>query len=103
LAAFGLETFVGGASMSDIAEVTKIWRGTVQKIASRLAVLGFLIRAGSGTYQISESGRQRLTPDSSLTPVTDSSDFPAKFEVTPPSTKKTDSGEGESGVSESAK
>lgn len=99
LEAFGLETFVTGASMSEISEVTKITRGTVQKVASRLTVLGFLTRAGNGSYQISESGRMRLTPDSSLTPVTDSSDSSAKFEVTPVSPQKHDSGSSESGVS----
>lgn len=59
LDAFGLDCFQAGASLNDIAESTTLNRGTVQRISSRLAVLGFLIRVG-GNYQISNDGQARL-------------------------------------------
>jgi KaiC/GvpD/RAD55 family RecA-like ATPase len=63
LEAFGLDCFQSGASLGDIAESTTLNRGTVQRISSRLAVLGFLIRVG-GNYQISNDGKARLQSSS---------------------------------------
>jgi archaellum biogenesis ATPase FlaH len=99
LEVFALETFAAGASMTDVAEVTRVARGTIQKVASRLAMLGFLIRTAGGSYQISEQGRQRLTlnkysadsTDSTLTPPPDSSKNPVNIGLTPVTPSKHES------------
>jgi archaellum biogenesis ATPase FlaH len=90
LLAYALDCFHDGASLADIADSTKIARGTVQRISSRLATLGYLVRtAPGGTYILSDTGKRISLTDSS-TNSTDSSKKPVGIGLTPVTPKNDD-------------
>lgn len=74
LESMSLEVFEDGASFSDLAEMTEIGRGAVQRVLSALARLGYVERSKAGeSYKVSAAGRAAATgqtdsADSVVTP-----------------------------------